>query len=186
MRLDLLANFLEAMDPQVKHPLSALSATGFYNFFTWQGFSEGIMPTEKNRSNQKGWGLSKREYEQQLADEEAQQLRNFQAAVLTHTVTAYEPKEFVAPKPEGWKPADKKKTQPRPWSSLIKFKPQAKKLKKDTNESIKLVESSNKLHGVEKKPAEDGLENQETMANSAASGLAGLVSYSDESEDEAD
>ena len=72
----------------------------------------------------------------------------------------------------------------RPLSSLIKFKPQPKKLKLGSENDNKQFESSTKLHEVKTKAADDESGKQETGTSSAATGLMGLVSYSDESEED--
>lgn len=48
----------------------------------------------------------------------------------------------------------------------------------------KQFESSTKLHEVKRKAADDESGQQETVTSSAGTGLMGLVSYSDESEED--
>jgi len=129
--------------------------------------------------------MSKRELEQQLANEEAQQLRDFKAAVASHTINTIVSKDPVPQKSEDLKQADKRTTQARrPLSSLIMIKPQAKKLKMDLEKSSEHVELSKILDGVEKIPAKDGTKKQEVVTSSVDTGLVGLVSYSDESDED--
>lgn len=131
--------------------------------------------------------MSKRELEQQLANEEAQQLQKFKAAVASHTINTIVSKDPVPRKSEDLKQADKRTTQARrPLSSLIMIKPQAKKLKMDSEKSSERVELSKMLDGVEKIPAKDGPKKEETVTSSADTGLMGLVSYSDESDEDAE
>lgn len=131
--------------------------------------------------------MSKRELEQQLANEEAQQLQKFKAAVASHTINTIVSKDPVPRKLEDLKQADKRTTQARrPLSSLIMIKPQAKKLKTDSEKSSESVELSKTLAGVEKIPAKDGPKKQETVTSIADTGLMGLVSYSDESDEDAE
>lgn len=131
--------------------------------------------------------MSKRELEQQLANEEAQQLQKFKAAVASHTINTIVSKDPVPRKSEDLKQADKRTTQARrPLSSLIMIKPQAKKLKMDSEKSSERVELSKMLDGVEKIPAKDGPKKEEIVTSSADTGLMGLVSYSDESDEDAE
>ncbi|KAH9313077.1 hypothetical protein KI387_028112, partial [Taxus chinensis] len=120
------------------------------------------------------WEMSKREYEEQLANEEAQELKNFQAAVASHTINSIVSKEPVPPKTEDRKFPEPKAAR-RPLSSLIKFKPQPKKLKLDSENtnSNKQIEPSTKLLEVKKKLADDELK-QETVTSGTGSGLTGL------------
>ncbi|KAJ6679996.1 NEFA-INTERACTING NUCLEAR PROTEIN NIP30 [Salix purpurea] len=76
--------------------------------------------------------MSKKEYEQWIADEEAQQLRSFQAAVAAQSFSVNEVKEtpLVPPVPEQ-KSAGRKNPPARSLSMIIKVKPQAKKAKMD-------------------------------------------------------
>jgi len=64
------------------------------------------------------------------------------------------------------------------------IKPQAKKLKMDLEKSSEHVELSKILDGVEKIPAKDGTKKQEVVTSSVDTGLVGLVSYSDESDED--
>ncbi|KAM7275035.1 hypothetical protein ACFE04_016901 [Oxalis oulophora] len=119
---------------------------------------------------------SKRDYERQVADEEAQQLKSFQAAVAAQSEIVYEVKVTPpAPIVPEQKPIGKKNPAPRPLGMLIKVKPQAKKVKldqetaKDLSETVKI---SNR--NVEKTP-----EPLKTVT-----GGIGLVSYDDDSEDD--
>ncbi|EEF47167.1 uncharacterized protein LOC8265876 isoform X2 [Ricinus communis] len=127
--------------------------------------------------------MSRREYEQQVADEEAQQLRSFQAAVAAQSTILHELKE-TPPVPVVQEHKHFFLHPPsRPLSMIIKVKPQAKKAKighgnvepsdyvktpdVDSEKSSDLVKipngCSNEFHDVAK---------------------TGLVSYSDESEDD--
>ncbi|KAL8253926.1 hypothetical protein R6Q59_032147 [Mikania micrantha] len=106
--------------------------------------------------------LSRKEYEQQLADDEAKQLRSFQEQVAAQSVILHELKEthMVPPKLQEHETSGEKKTRSRPLGVVIKVKPQAKKAKISTSEACKpLVSINNDVTG-------------------------GLVSYSDESDDD--
>lgn len=129
---------------------------------------------------------TKREYERKLADEEAQQLRSFQAAIAMQSNTVHELKEkapVLAVQEE--KPATgKKNPASRPLSMIIKVKPQAKKAKLNegnieevskagitsVNDKSKPLEPVQPLNGIADKTSEVA--------------QTGLVSYSDESDDD--
>ncbi|RWR94445.1 protein FAM192A [Cinnamomum micranthum f. kanehirae] len=118
--------------------------------------------------------MSKREYEQQMASEEAQQLRSFQEAVAAHSSIVYELKEAPsAPKVEDKKPVAKKNRQAPLGGVIISVKPQAKKAKIDSAISEKPLDSV-------KPPSADVKKSQDVINGS----VGNLVSYSDESEDD--
>ncbi|KAK1408910.1 hypothetical protein QVD17_41063 [Tagetes erecta] len=106
--------------------------------------------------------LSRREYEQQVADDEAIQLRSFQEAVAAQSAILHELKDapVIPPKLQEPQSSVEKKTRTRPLGVVIKVKPQAKKAKISTTEAHEPSVSVNNL----------------------VSG--GLVSYSDESDDD--
>nr|AFK35840.1 unknown [Lotus japonicus] len=128
---------------------------------------------------------TRREYEQKVADEEAQQIRSFQAAVAVQSNTVHEIKENPPLSiVQEEKPAGKRNPASRPLSMIIKVKPQTKKAKvdegnaeevskarttpvNDNNKSLELVQS---LNGEADKSHEIA--------------QTGLVSYSDESDDD--
>uniref|UniRef100_A0A7N1A2X6 FAM192A/Fyv6 N-terminal domain-containing protein n=1 Tax=Kalanchoe fedtschenkoi TaxID=63787 RepID=A0A7N1A2X6_KALFE len=133
--------------------------------------------------------LSRREYEKQLERDEEMQLRSFQAAVAAQSNFVRELKEtptdliLEVPKKEQ-NPAVKKNAHPRPVNVIIKVKPQAKKAKTDPesgeeqpSESIKAADTSAQKPGKQETP--DG----NTDSSNGATKL-GLVSYSDESDDD--
>ncbi|KAJ0736815.1 putative PSME3-interacting protein [Helianthus annuus] len=106
--------------------------------------------------------LSRREYEQHIADEEAKQLRCFQEQVAAQSAVLHELKEspVAPPKLQEQQPSGEKKTRARPPGVVIKVKPQQKKAKISTPEESKpSVPVTNVVTG-------------------------GLVSYSDESDDD--
>ncbi|KAJ4969283.1 hypothetical protein NE237_015984 [Protea cynaroides] len=119
--------------------------------------------------------MSKMEYERQLAEEETQQLRSFQAAVAVHSSIVHELKETPSvPKVEDHKPLGRKKPTNRPLSGLIvTVKPQLKKAKTDATNSEKRPDTVNGANC-----------NTDKSSHIAESSLGGLVSYSDESEDD--
>ncbi|XP_043723116.1 PSME3-interacting protein isoform X2 [Telopea speciosissima] len=117
--------------------------------------------------------MSRRENERQLAEEEAQQLRSFQAAVAAHSSIIHELKETPSvPKVE--KPLGKQNPRNRPLGGLIiTVKPQAKKAKTDAASSEKPPDKVNGTNcNIDKSP------------DIAENSLGGLVSYSDESDDD--
>ncbi|KAL8054567.1 hypothetical protein ABFX02_04G001300 [Erythranthe guttata] len=121
--------------------------------------------------------MSKRQYERQMADEEEQELRTFQAAVESQSQVVHELKETPSvPKVQlqDKKTAVGKKNRPaRSLGMVIKVKPQAKKAKVEA--AADLEETAT---GIGKKPGVD--------VSKSSLGNFGLVSYSDESEDDDD
>ncbi|KFK35398.1 hypothetical protein AALP_AA5G279900 [Arabis alpina] len=122
---------------------------------------------------------SKREYERQLANEDEEQLRSFQAAVAARSAILQEPIEAApqppAPTTNEQKPTGKRNPATRPFNAIIKVKPQPKKAKATEEE---------------KKPASQIDQTSLDSAKANVSGKTpevtglGLVSYSDESEDD--
>ncbi|KAL3848644.1 hypothetical protein ACJIZ3_010526 [Penstemon smallii] len=125
--------------------------------------------------------MSRREQEQQIADEEEKELRSFQAAVEAQSTVVHEITDVPSiPKIQDKKSVIGRKNPPRPIGMVIKVKPQAKKSKVDhsaetlhlANEAIdentKLIVSSVETFSVSTTPVAGG----------------GLVSYSDESEND--
>nr|XP_009777535.1 PREDICTED: protein FAM192A isoform X3 [Nicotiana sylvestris] len=115
--------------------------------------------------------MSRRDYEKQVADEEAEQLRSFQAAVAAQSTIVQEIKE-MPPVPKVQEPTliRRKSRPPNPLGTIIKVKPQAKKAKMDP-------ETSEESQRFVKGPIADN-ENREPVT------IGGLVSYSDESDDD--
>ncbi|KAH8488967.1 hypothetical protein H0E87_024559 [Populus deltoides] len=130
--------------------------------------------------------MSKKEYEQQIADEEARQLRSFQlllfcfqAAVAAQSFSVDDLKEtpLVPPVPEQ-KSIGRKNPAARPLSMIIKVKPQAKKAKMDQGNVEEHLEIG-KTPDVNMEKSSDTVK---VPSNDVAK--TGLVSYSDESEDD--
>ncbi|CAN7128846.1 unnamed protein product [Brassica rapa subsp. narinosa] len=109
--------------------------------------------------------MSKKEYERQLADEDEQQIRSFQAAVAARLATPQEPEEAALPPPAPTtkepKSTGKRNSITRPFNTIIRVKPQPKK--------VKATEEEKKEISGPPEPLQTGL---------------ALVSYSDESEDD--
>ncbi|XP_031284475.1 PSME3-interacting protein-like [Pistacia vera] len=131
------------------------------------------------------WEMSRREYEQQVADEETQQLRSFQAAVAAQSTIVQELKETApAPVVQEQKPTGRKNPPTRPLGMIIKVKPQAKKAKIDhgsVEEHSDMVKKP--VVNAEKSPDPVKTSNGDT-ANSNDVAKTCLVTYSDESEDD--
>ncbi|KAI3993273.1 hypothetical protein MKX01_010016 [Papaver californicum] len=124
--------------------------------------------------------MTRKAYERQIADEEAQQLRSFQVAVAVHSTVLHELKETPpVPKVEEVKPLRRKNPPTKPLGGLIiKVKPQAKKAKTEQVSAPGNHPSSDSA----KTSAGD---NNHKSHNSPVKGTLGsLVSYSDESDDE--
>eukprot|EP00252_Welwitschia_mirabilis_P001967 TRINITY_DN11933_c0_g1_i2.p1 TRINITY_DN11933_c0_g1~~TRINITY_DN11933_c0_g1_i2.p1 ORF type:complete len:205 (-),score=55.70 TRINITY_DN11933_c0_g1_i2:198-812(-) len=124
--------------------------------------------------------MTKREVEQQVATEEAQELQNFKAAVASHTIGTLVCVEPINQKREDQinkqrENLEKTASQARQsLSSVIRIKPQAKKLK--TGSENATVQVKEKVTEVFK--------NEEIASGDSGTEHVGLVSYSDESEDD--
>ncbi|KAL5792049.1 hypothetical protein ACOSP7_000643 [Xanthoceras sorbifolium] len=129
--------------------------------------------------------MSRKEYEQQLADEEAQQLRSFQAAVAAKSTIVLELKETPpVPVVQEQKSGGRKNPPTRPLGMIVKVKPQPKKAKIDQGSVERPSEMVKKTDiGAEKSPEPMKTSNGDTNNADDASKI-GLVSYSDESEDD--
>ncbi|XP_023743649.2 uncharacterized protein LOC111891816, partial [Lactuca sativa] len=133
--------------------------------------------------------LSRREYEQQLADDEAQQLRSFQEAVAAQAATLQELQEtpHVVPKLEEKQSTGEKKSHAKKSHSLvvIKVKPQTKKAR--IGEQVNFNFEELKRHDAATSdtersslgPDKGSIQNVNVAATG---GGLGLVSYSDESD----
>jgi len=129
--------------------------------------------------------MSRRELERQIADEEAQELHSFQAAVAAQSDIVHELKETPpAPIVQEQKSAGRKNPPARPFGMIIKVQPQAKKAKLDPGPSEKTSDVV-KIPGVDPEKSSEPVttSNSDTRKNQDI-GIAGLVSYSDESEEE--
>ncbi|XVF22191.1 hypothetical protein REPUB_Repub12eG0152600 [Reevesia pubescens] len=127
--------------------------------------------------------MSRREYERQVADEEAEQLRNFQAAVAAQSNSVHELKETpLVPASQENKSAGRKNPAARPLGMIIKVKPQAKKAKIDQEKELPNTMKVPDAYTV-KTPKSVNTPNGDTN-KSLDVAKTGLVSYSDESEDD--
>ncbi|XP_062084668.1 uncharacterized protein LOC133790861 isoform X1 [Humulus lupulus] len=130
--------------------------------------------------------LSKREYEKQVACEEAQQLRNFQAAVAAQSMISQEFEETPpVPVVQEQKVVRKKNPHPQPLGVTIKVKPQAKKAKLDQEGVIEPPSNSTNVYNddTERESQPANLPYRDTDKTNAVVKTA-LVSYSDESEED--
>lgn len=135
---------------------------------------------------------SRREYEQQLVDEEAKQLRSFQAAVAAQSTTVLELKEIpISPKIQEQRSGGRKNPPAKPLGMLIKVKPQAKKAKVDDANSEASLMARTTSYGNAKESChtqesqgymKTGMTEGDDKSGSVANGS--LVQYSDESDDE--
>ncbi|XP_039035873.1 PSME3-interacting protein-like [Hibiscus syriacus] len=116
---------------------------------------------------------SRREYERQVADEEAEQLRSFQAAVAAQSniVLVKETPSVLASQVA--KLAGKKNPAAWPLGMIIKVKPQAKRAKNEPGEKLVKAPGADNVKSAEGDP--------DKSLNVAK---IDLVSYSDESEDD--
>ncbi|XP_050237874.1 uncharacterized protein LOC126687369 [Mercurialis annua] len=127
--------------------------------------------------------MSRKEYEQHMADEEAQQLKSFQAAVAAQSTMFHELKEKPSvPAVQEQKATEKKNPPSRPLSMIIKVKPQAKKAK---TEHVYVESSDMKKPDVDTEKSSDLVRTPNGGSNVLHDvAKTGLVSYSDESEDD--
>ncbi|KAK8489020.1 hypothetical protein V6N13_046174 [Hibiscus sabdariffa] len=123
--------------------------------------------------------MSRREYERQVADEEAEQLRSFQEAVAAQSNIMLEIKETPpVPVSQEQKTVGKRNPAARPLGMIIKVKPQAKRAKTEPEE---------KLVSATKAPDTDNVKSAGGDSGKCLNvAKTGLVSYSDESEDDDD
>ncbi|QCD98341.1 hypothetical protein DEO72_LG6g3061 [Vigna unguiculata] len=128
---------------------------------------------------------TRREYERQVADEEAQQIRSFQAAVAAQSNIVHEIKENnPLPVVQEQKSAVKKNPVSRPLGMIIKVKPQAKKARLDEENTEEISKAGNTPPNDKSKSLEpvQALNSEANKSREVA--LTGLVSYSDESDDD--
>ncbi|KAH6768942.1 NEFA-interacting nuclear protein [Perilla frutescens var. frutescens] len=134
--------------------------------------------------------MSKREYERQIAEEEEQHLRSFQAAVESQYNVVHELKETPsAPKDQDKTSFVGKKNPPsRGLGMVIKVKPQAKKAKVESRDQEETPSAVVQTHDSGREPggrSEKADRVSEKMGTSdAVVATSGLVSYSDDSEDD--
>lgn len=132
--------------------------------------------------------LSRRQHEQQVADDEAQQLRSFQKQVAAQSATLYELQEIPAVVPKVQEPQfpAKKKTHPRPLGVVIKVKPQAKKAKTEEQAKTNSEECGDlrKINSADISTTD--AQRPSGLNEGANQGVltSGLVSYSDESDED--
>ncbi|KAH0465512.1 hypothetical protein IEQ34_005615 [Dendrobium chrysotoxum] len=123
--------------------------------------------------------MSRKEYEQQIADDDAKQLRSFQEAVASQASIVYKLKENpTVPKAGESGHAVKRSKNKRPGNFIMSVKPQAKKAKTETTAS-----GSDKFEDLII-PSEGSTEEKLPLDNLPASTLGSLVSYSDEGDDD--
>ncbi|KAK7379105.1 hypothetical protein VNO80_04558 [Phaseolus coccineus] len=128
---------------------------------------------------------TRREYERQVADEEAQQIRGFQAAVAAQSNIVHEVKEKnPLPVVQEQKSAVKKNPASRPLGMIIKVKPQAKKARLDEGNTEEISKAGNTPLNDKSKSLEPVQSSNGEADKSREVALTGLVSYSDESDDE--
>lgn len=143
--------------------------------------------------------MSKKEYERQMADEEEQQLQSFQAAVTAQSAIVHELKEApLIPKVQDQRSVGRKNPSSRPLGIVIKVLPRAKKAKMDPANPKEPLNAASIPNGDTEEPLESAnflsVDTKESVSlvemkngDSNVSGFVasgGLVSYSDESEDD--
>ncbi|CAA0388014.1 putative PSME3-interacting protein [Arabidopsis thaliana] len=132
--------------------------------------------------------MSKREYERQLANEEDEQLRNFQAAVAARSAILHEPKEAALPPPapvtKEQKPIGKRNPATRPFKAIIKVKPQPKKAKATEKEEKEIPGNGKPASHIDQASLDSAKGNVTGKTTEGLQTGLALVSYSDESEDD--
>ncbi|XP_027352781.1 PSME3-interacting protein [Abrus precatorius] len=129
---------------------------------------------------------SRREYDQKVADEEAEQIRSFQAAVAAQSNIVHEVKEKTPlPKLQEEKSGiGKKNPASRPLGMIIKVKPQTKKAKVDEGNAEDSSKAGNTTVNDKSKSLEPVQSLNGQADNSRELAPTGLVQYSDESDDD--
>ncbi|XP_031497198.1 uncharacterized protein LOC116262203 [Nymphaea colorata] len=132
------------------------------------------------------WEMSKRQYEQQMANDEAQQLQGFQEAVAARASVVHELKVVPSEsRVEERKPVSKKNPPGRPFGNVIMVKPLKKQKTDAPDTSLGPTSRASNTDEDKKSSAVDETKPQDTDENiNGNTGLCGLVSYSDESEDD--
>ncbi|BAD44982.1 unknown protein [Oryza sativa Japonica Group] len=117
---------------------------------------------------------SRKEYEQQVANEEAEQLRSFQEAVAARSNIIHEEAPTVS-RPEESKPKAKRSQPALLKNVIISVKPQAKKAKLDGEDKPPAKELPSNGHSADHKPPD------------ATKGVLGsLVQYDDDESSDGD
>ncbi|XP_038876221.1 PSME3-interacting protein [Benincasa hispida] len=132
--------------------------------------------------------MSKREHERQMADAEEQELRSFQAAVAAQSILLNEVREITAPAPAAQEKASVRRETLviRPPSMIIRVKPQAKKARIEPRNPEKAGSTTDTNSDTK---ADEPPESAKTLDTNSdrpleAAAITGLVSYSDESEED--
>ncbi|CAM6098868.1 unnamed protein product [Calypogeia fissa] len=128
--------------------------------------------------------MHKRELESKQKEEEDEQLLNFQAALASRTVIVEEPRVFVN-QPKEVQELPRKNKQPVSGRTLpisVKFKlvPKKAKVEPAVGDQQAKNEVEQKIEGLEA----DGTEVQKSTTELSQSGLLGLSSYSDDTDDD--
>ncbi|KAF3790015.1 hypothetical protein EJ110_NYTH17467 [Nymphaea thermarum] len=134
------------------------------------------------------WEMSKRQYEQEMANDEAQQLQSFQEAVAARASVVYElkvvPSESRVEEP---KPVTKKNPPGRPFGNVVMVKPLKKQKTDAPDTNLGPTSRASNTDEDKKSSAVDATKPQDTEEDKNIDGntsLCALVSYSDESEDD--
>ncbi|KAL5220151.1 hypothetical protein ABZP36_024864 [Zizania latifolia] len=98
---------------------------------------------------------SRKEYEQQVANEEAEQLRSFHEAVAAQSNSIHELEAPTVPRPEESKTKTKRIQPALLKNVIISVKPQAKKAKVDPEDKPTAKEHPSNGHNADHKPPDD-------------------------------
>ncbi|XP_010468980.1 PREDICTED: uncharacterized protein LOC104749102 [Camelina sativa] len=132
--------------------------------------------------------MSKREYERQMANEEEEQLRSFQAAVAARSAIIHELKDPAPPPPapttKEQKPTGKRNPATRPFKAIVKVKPVLKKAKATEKEEEEIPGNEKTASQIDRTSLDSVKGNVTGKTTEPLLTGLGLVSYSDESEDD--
>jgi len=125
------------------------------------------------------WGQSRKEYEQQVANEEAEQLRSFHEAVAARSSIVHELETPTVSRPEESRPKPPtKRSQPALLKNvIISVKPQAKKPK---------VEAEAKPAPAPEERPSNGHDADQKQPDDTKATLGSLVAYDDDESGEDD
>ncbi|XP_010512602.1 PREDICTED: protein FAM192A [Camelina sativa] len=132
--------------------------------------------------------MSKREHERQMANEEEEQLRSFQAAVAARSAIIHELKDPAPPPPaltaKEVKPTGKRNPATRPFKAIVKVKPLLKKAKATEKEEEEIPGNGKPASQIDRTSLDSVKGNVTGKTTEPLLTGLGLVSYSDESEDD--
>ncbi|KAJ7542359.1 hypothetical protein O6H91_10G102800 [Diphasiastrum complanatum] len=130
--------------------------------------------------------MFRKEQERQLALEEAEQLANFHVAIASRTITVDDAKAPINHTEEHQKPSTKLKrpSQSTILANFIRVKPHPKRRKEEDAAILNMQDDRNDSLPQESSPRDRHQKEALDSKQDIDVGLTGLVSYSDESEED--